>query len=67
MKRYFDLYNKNGDQTYDAKAARKNSAVDFSFVDFRNPKKYIILHIESKPINSKRVLSGRSLEVPMTK
>ena len=32
MKRYYDLYNKNEPGSYDAKGARKNAQVDFSFV-----------------------------------
>ena len=32
MKRYYDLHNKNESSSYDAKVARKNSHVDFSFV-----------------------------------
>lgn len=41
MKRYYDLFNKVPEGEYDAKAARKNAQVDFSFVEFRNPtKKY---------------------------
>ena len=51
LKRYFDLFNKNNDTSYDPKAARKNSAVDFSFVEFRNPKKYLVFHIESRQKN----------------
>ena len=39
MKRYYDLFNKNTEQPYDAKSSRKNAAVDFSFVEVRNPKK----------------------------
>lgn len=42
MKRYYDLFNKNTDGSYDPVAARKGSQVDFSFVDYRIPsRKYI--------------------------
>ena len=39
LKRYFDLFNKNNDNSYDPKAARKNAQVDFSFVELRKPNK----------------------------
>ena len=46
MKRYYDLFNKNAPENYDAESARKNAEVDFSFVNYRNPmKKYMLLNI----------------------
>ena len=32
MKRYYDLFNKNTNDHYDAKSVRKNVSIDFSFV-----------------------------------
>ena len=46
LKRYFDIHNKNDPKSYDAPALRKNAAVDFSFVDIRNPlKPYISIDL----------------------
>ena len=49
LKRYFDIHSKNDPKSYDAPALRKNAAVDFSFVDIRNPlKQYTLFHSEGQ-------------------
>jgi len=49
MKRYYDLFNKNLGNPYDAKAARKTNHVDFSFVDYRNPiKRFDFIYVGNK-------------------
>jgi RP/EB family microtubule-associated protein len=39
LKRFYDLFNKNIEVPYNAKAARKQVQVDLSFVEYRQPMK----------------------------
>jgi hypothetical protein len=46
MKRFYDLFNKNVDVPYNAKAARKQVQVDLSFVEYRYPiKRYTLFYM----------------------
>ena len=72
LKRYFDIHNKNDPKTYDAPSLRKNAAVDFSFVDIRNPlKPYALLHSEAQRTVKRMMRNPPRISarpgVPMTK
>jgi RP/EB family microtubule-associated protein len=67
MKRYYDLFNKNTEGKYEAKAARKSSVVDFSFVEYRNPiKRYCSADTETvtfrKPQSKEYVHEALTME-----